>query len=228
MEIAKEFNETRTRAQCRSRFQAIFQKYKKNPGSFTLTNIKYYQSDTLQKRRQLDIYDKLKAKVNSFIEEQKAKEAARELSEDDDEEDDDEDNDDEGDGRYHITPDGVRVNVKDLEHFMFSLQEKASIKDMPSALPKKVMERKSYKSLGLPEKARKAILQVRADGTVTKVTKKWGRPKAPEVMKSASMIKADKNLDVYFRPVWHRNMNKQKCKQSKLSTGRFATIFWVF
>ena len=109
-EVAKDFP-NRTRSQCRQRFMIIFKSYKKSTQKFSLHALSYdNEHETRQKKGHDDLYKRYNARLNDFLRQHKVK---NEITEKINEES--ETAHDEAvrmsQPEYHITPDGVSLNL---------------------------------------------------------------------------------------------------------------------
>ena len=106
--IAEEVGGSKTRTQCRNRFNSIYRKYLKNPDDFNLAKVK---NSNLQSRRQDELHAKLDEQLERFLRAQQAermKESAEGVVR----------------SACHVTPGGERVPLEELSEFMFALKEK--------------------------------------------------------------------------------------------------------
>ena len=205
--IAEEVGGSKTRTQCRNRFNSIYRKYLKNPDDFNLSKVK---NSSLQNRRQEELHAKLDEQLERFLRAQQA-ERMRE--------------DAQGVVRssYHVTPSGARIAREDLYEFLFELKEKlpsestqSNYLDQSGQVPKRRKKFTDAQIGSLSVRAttgscswRHPLLTVRKNArtgkmeTVVAANRGVGRP---AVNRDTELSKKSRRLDRilmhYFRPAW--------------------------
>jgi hypothetical protein len=201
--VSDDLGGTKTRTQCRNRFQSIYKRYLKNPGDFNLAKIK---NSTLQQRRQDELYTKLDGLLDKFLRQQKSarnEEEARGFTRND----------------FHITPDGVSIPKQDLYQFMFDLKQKLpsessqlSYLDEEGRPPKRKRVTAAVRgTLGLKSNPRSTFVVTGPNGKVkTSFKNKVGRPaQNPELDMHTKCSRLDRALTQFFRPSWAGLANKR-------------------
>ena len=209
--IAQEVSGSKTRTQCRNRFNSIYRKYLKNPDDFNLAKVK---NSDLQSRRQDELHAKLDEQLERFLSAQQAermKEDAQGVSR----------------SSYHVTPSGARVAREDLYEFLFLLKEKLPSESTQSAYIDEcgghgraaTKRRRKFTDAEIGSLSVRAttgsgswrlpFLTVRKNArtgkmeTVAAVRKGPGRP---AVNRNTELSKKSRRLDRilmhYFRPAW--------------------------
>ena len=94
----------RTRSQCRQRFHLICHNFKKSKDKFSLSQLAYSEEESVQKKRQNDLYKNVNERVSDFLR------RFNNINENENGDDDDDENQLPQflpSAEYHITPDGV-------------------------------------------------------------------------------------------------------------------------
>ena len=207
--IAEEVGGSKTRTQCRNRFNSIYRKYLKNPDDFNLAKVK---NSSLQSRRQDELHAKLDEQLDRFLRAQQA-ERMRE--------------DAQGVARssYHVTPSGARIAREDLYEFLFELKEKlpsestqtAYLDERGGRMPKRRRRVTDAEISSLSVRAttgscswRHPLLALRKNARTGKMetvlTAPRKGPGRPAVNRNTELSKKSRRLDRilmhYFRPAW--------------------------
>lgn len=208
--IAARFSR-RTRSQCRTRFMYIFKTYQKSNSQFSLHQLTYSTEESLQKRKQVDVYNKLEAKVNEFLQQhrvwpqtEEVEEATEDTAEATTADDDDTDVPGKRNRSYHITPDGEKIPMAALLDFMRNLHGQLPTEShVPEPRKKDKKSRSSSTRPILPPASFKSKFTKldRRGKVVTTYKKGIGRPFKVEVPDSR-LAKVDRDLALFFRPSW--------------------------